>query len=148
MVISHRHFTSLLDMATESRLRCRSLVSQAVDRLALKDYLLFEHGSASADGAGRACIDHMHLHIIPGASKALNCFEGELSRVDESSARTPYIFVEANGEARYYEAPGVPSQYGRRRIWNALGRSDWDWVVHSNHSDVRATIARWVAWRG
>jgi hypothetical protein len=108
-----------------------------------------EHGSSTV-ASGGACIDHVHVNLIPGLGSAARLLDGKLPPIGVDHAlftlrpsAAPYILMRGSGITRLFDAKGVPSQYIRRELFASLGREDWDWAVFPNDDVIDETIALW-----
>jgi diadenosine tetraphosphate (Ap4A) HIT family hydrolase len=123
---------------------------------------VFEHGPRVCDYRGGSCLDHAHLHVVPGvdllddiAVDLMHRLEnpGLFYRVEriESYQRASEIFN--RGQSSYFmaESPDgrrmlaevnfyIPSQYMRRLIGKQTGTDDWDWGVFPEFNMVEKTI--------
>lgn len=145
LVISRRHYTSFAALPLELRHEYETLV-RTVSILVDADILEFEHGSGPANGPSGSCIDHLHVHVMPQCASAVGSIDGLLPTLivdfaDLSECDVPYIWLRANGESRLFDAGGVPSQYGRKCIWEWFGRDDWDWAASPNLRSIMSTIS-------
>ena len=115
---------------------------------------LFEHGScANSETRRSACIEHCHLHIVPGkySLEALDldvrrfrCLEDFIR--DASFDRGYLMYQEPSGAVCCSRDLGV-SQYFRRQIARTLGRpEEWDYAVFPNWPNVRQTC-QWLTTR-
>lgn len=131
--------------------RQKKLIIKAISQKA-GGAICFEHGSTSAKAKGGACIDHAHLHIVPGRlefrehiSKEFREFriEDMESLRDFSKRQKPYLYLQdISGTSYVYEIPSsIPSQY-MRKVWADLyGKPDeWDWQLFPNYPKMKATI--------
>jgi diadenosine tetraphosphate (Ap4A) HIT family hydrolase len=100
--------------------------------------LVFEHGARDPRDGGCG-IYHAHLHVVPVARDfdvptlfglamphAASCFETLFETIGQS---TSYALGGIWGEGYRYQplTTPLPSQYMRRKLTAALGRSQWDW---------------------
>lgn len=98
----------------------------------------FEHGSSKTGSRAGACVDHAHLHFVPG----LYDITAEVSRdfgqmhefatyEDALSAfgQEPYLFYQADGKRAYaVEAHACSTQYLRRLVAAQAGAAErWNW---------------------
>lgn len=145
MVITRGHYTSFASLPVAIRRDFDSIV-EVVRRRCGSDVLEFEHGSGPRSESGGACINHVHVHVIPDAAGAVECIEGLLPRLPVESCseltetHLPYIWLRSNSKSRFYRSSGTHSQFGRRKIWEWFGRHDWDWAANPSQTTVDATI--------
>lgn len=124
----------------------------SIIRRAFGSVICYEHGAISDTRRGGACIDHAHLHIIPGCQGfkelvSMDFTETPVASLDDLKALAnegvPYLFVEDLDQQAYiYRVPDrIPSQY-LRQIWaRALGKPDeWDWGAFPNYSLMKETF--------
>lgn len=122
------------------------------------EFLCFEHGSTVGCGRSSLCsTSHAHLHVLPAAptirSEAIANVEGECFRAgallplgDCARRYRQYLAVfcvtaePKVGIVKLQDAVGLPSQYMRMVIANALGRTEWDWKRSPNQDLLAQTI--------
>jgi len=125
------------------------------------DSLIFEHGEPEAGPLrSGACIDHAHLHIIPGWGHLIDGvarqvpFEtthSSLQEAMEKASRSGYHLAGRIGRngAEIYLRPTfgpTPSQFLRRVVADAAGSSRlWDWRTNWNIASVQRTCQVWRA---
>lgn len=111
----------------------------------------WEHGGVSAPSIPTsACVDHAHLHVVPG-SYDLRLPTGTTvyapdapAMLEEHSAEwrgRPYLMLGSTGSpCALVEDVGVP-QYFRRQLATAIGKPDlWDYAAFPGEANVRATL--------
>lgn len=110
---------------------------------------LFEHGGATSQRSS-ACIDHAHLHVIPGdydISSTINVqnsarYNDVAEFVRSGHDQRPYLMVQESGSACLVTNDQNQSQYFRRHIAKRLNRPDeWDYAACPNYDNVRKTIS-------
>lgn len=114
--------------------------------------VVFEHGVASCDRRAGGCIDHAHLHIIPGridsAGVLARHFRTEsLGGWSDLAAwqGLPYLLTQTgDGPVVVAAAPdNLPSQFLRRHAAAALNVPDlWDWGAYLGLREIEATLNR------
>jgi hypothetical protein len=120
--------------------------------------LIFEHGEPESGPARTgACIDHAHLHILPGMGRFLDRvathfqFDTTYRSLEDAmleADRNGYHLIGAIGEEteihlRSISGP-VPSQFLRRIIARAIGtRDSWDWRADWKVGEVEHTCRIW-----
>lgn len=131
-------------------------VTHAVRRVIRQEYgveaLVFEHGPRVCHYRGGGCLDHTHLHVVPGAD-IMNDLAVDLMtrlslakqfyRVDriEGFDRLSDIFEEGVSSYLFVEAPNstrlvtevnffIPSQYLRQMIAAQRDIRTWSWRLH------------------
>jgi diadenosine tetraphosphate (Ap4A) HIT family hydrolase len=119
--------------------------------LGLPGYVLFEHGAATRDWRGAACIEHAHLHLVPSPDHV------ELNRLMETEypqrqhsgfedIRTldggpPYVLLMNSRGIFSYQTPEIASQYLRKHIaaqWEVPDK--WNWRLHPFGKNFWRTI--------
>jgi len=152
LIFPEEHIESTL------RIRFRERFLELVDRTVSRVVVLFgpvtifEHGNCATPGARRsACIDHAHLHVLPGAYKLagfmqlrstmpMNNNSGELNEYESSDG---YLYLREPAEIAQYAPDPRVSQYFRRKIAEQLNRPDeWDYLMFPRLDNVRETIHR------
>lgn len=150
MVVSRDHCSNLASLSTAAKRQYNRLLDQ-ISKLPpyrRKNLLEAEHGSSSSESGG-ACINHLHVNLIPGLTGLATLFDGKLPQLpiqqlmQLTATAAPYIFMRDGTTLRVYEAIGVPSQLIRRAVFEHLDRSDWDWGVFPNLEIVQETIELW-----
>ncbi len=109
----------------------------------------WEHGGIRAGKLTSACVDHAHLHILPGVVPLHIEPEGLVHYGDISEwwsdARRwrdhPYVaFGHSSTFCIVGPDPGVP-QYFRRQVADFIGRPDeWDYAACPNYTIAKRTI--------
>jgi diadenosine tetraphosphate (Ap4A) HIT family hydrolase len=120
--------------------------------------LVFEHGEPEIGGSrAGACIDHAHLHILPGMGGARDRAMREL-HFETSHQKFEQAMLEADLDG--YHLLGIlggqteielrtavgpsPSQFLRRLVGAAVGAGDsWDWRSDWNLAAVEHTCRVW-----
>lgn len=108
-----------------------------------------EHGGTTAGAAG-SCIDHTHVHLIPGLGNLWTGLDGQLPVIREvrdiagiATLTRPYIFLRNGQDLRAYDATRATGQLVRRMVCQALARDDWDWALFPALDRVGETVALW-----
>ncbi|WP_378616137.1 HIT family protein [Nonomuraea cavernae] len=111
----------------------KELVTRLLTRVYGLPVTFFEHGPATSQGAG-ACIDHAHLHCVPGVATVRARVEAEglsghaLGRAgpaDFYRRGTSYLYVEdAEGPSAYPCTTPLPTQFLRKA---AAELGPWRW---------------------
>lgn len=161
MLVPRGHYYSVLNCPKEILLECQQLLDKCASRLYKiyrQNVLVFEHGSTSEQQKiCGACIDHAHLHVVPGPlkfiSSAMSGFHGwqdgssllDLRSYTHGYAymlvgnplRTPHYWVRRCSET-------MPSQFLRRILAGELGNhEEWDWRKQANTDIFLQTIDDW-----
>ena len=144
MVVTKQHISSLSRLEESELAEYTALVDRIAQVVGETEPLLqAEHGSLA--GVGGGCIEHAHVNIVPGQASASELFSDypESQTIDSAAqlraVQPPYIFL-SGFTVRVLPAAGVPSQLIRRRIWNSIGRSDWDYTLFPNHDLIQLTL--------
>jgi diadenosine tetraphosphate (Ap4A) HIT family hydrolase len=145
---------------TESTLRVRprerflEFVDQAVSRVTavFGPATIFEHGSCATPNARRsACLDHAHLHVLPGSyglagsmqqrsARLLNDIDHALKSLEPADG---YLYLREPSGAVWYAPDPRVSQYFRRMVADYLNAPDeWDYLMFPRLDNVRETIHR------
>lgn len=125
---------------------------------------IFEHGPKVAEFRGGSCLDHAHLHVVPGVNimediavdlihrvnnpglfYRVNRVEGFRKAVDIiHEKKFSYLIAESpNGERIIIEINfRLPSQYMRKIIAKNIGSEKWDWAASPDLEIVDKTIDR------
>lgn len=154
LLCSRAHEPSIASLDSE-RLRRFELLLGFVERVLAQEYSrpwIFEHGMTAGSGSAGGCIDHAHLHLLPGNLRLEECIRG-LGNVEELRDWSalgrwrdrPYILLRGpETKPMICEAPsGLPSQFLRRHAAESLGIGDeWNWAINSHESNIMLTKAR------
>lgn len=113
-------------------------------------YVVFEHGMATCDKRAGGCIDHAHLHVIPGNFDLLGALSEQCEPEPLVSMTAlaawrgrPYLLTRRDaGPVVVCEAPGhLPSQFLRRHAAAALDVPDlWDWGAYLGLKEIDRTL--------
>jgi hypothetical protein len=164
LIVTRRHSSCVLGSleASTARSLTRTL-SNFIARIRTasgleEEFLCFEHGlTVACDDSSLCSTSHGHLHVLPATrtvnTKALASVEGECFRVGALLPLGHYVrqyrqylavFCVTRelriGMVKLQDAAGLPSQYMRMVIANAVGRSDWDWKRYPNKELLAQTI--------
>jgi diadenosine tetraphosphate (Ap4A) HIT family hydrolase len=151
MIVSRTHLPNLGAMSRESIAEYEKLVGAVCSRLGVPRHTVLEaeHGS-HVDDAGGACISHVHVNVIPEMAQYAEMFTHVLPPLpvrhdltDLLDKKAPYILLRNSESAKLHDATGVPSQLIRRRIFELLGRDDWDWGAYPAIGLIERTIELW-----
>lgn len=116
---------------------------------------IFEHGAPHLSGIRRsACIDHAHIHVVPGSFALRETVkledEQEYSSIEEFySGPAPFdgyvMFAEPGDQVVVGRDVGQP-QFLRQKIFATLGRPEaWDYALFPNEEAVAKTIELFTA---
>jgi hypothetical protein len=150
LVFPEQHVESVLRIRQEKSAAFKDLIKRTVRAVGstFGPPTLFEHGSCPREGVRRsACLDHAHVHILPGSydlrSYVTNrgCSQGRASTERSLSGLAGYLFLhEPMMRPIYGRDPGM-SQFFRRQIATALGVADeWDYLLFPRLENVSETI--------
>jgi diadenosine tetraphosphate (Ap4A) HIT family hydrolase len=149
LVFPEQHVESALRIRQETSDAFRDLIQRTVRAVqsAFGPATLFEHGSCSREGVRRsACLDHAHIHILPGCYDLRSYVTRRGGSQDRSvNERTldgaGYLFLhEPMMHPVYGHDPGM-SQFFRRKIATMLGIADeWDYLLFPRLENVSQTI--------
>lgn len=116
------------------------------------DPVVFEHGMTKCGENAGGCIDHAHLHVVPGTVDLVGILAEQFvpevlsNWLELSTWRTrPYLLAQPNrGPTIICEVRGsLPGQFLRRRVAAALGVPDiWDWGAYLGIREIHQTIER------
>jgi ATP adenylyltransferase len=146
LILPREHLTRLSDLPEASLRELYDCVDFVERRLSVRfgsSLYFFEHGVKRGQ---MACgIDHAHLHVVNLPGHIIATVERDVSHRFPSDADGTLHEVLRAGASRRNESylvhgqavgslciafnEHVPSQYVRRRIAKASGRSDWDWKL-------------------
>lgn len=128
------------------------LCKKALKKIYNSNCILFEHGVLSESMIGSNSVNHVHLHILPIEVDLYNTFSHEnfkqINTFDDLKNiallnNIAYLFYENNHGKRFYieDENGVfPSQFFRRQVANAVGRSEeWNWRIYPHYEEFLNT---------
>jgi diadenosine tetraphosphate (Ap4A) HIT family hydrolase len=99
----------------------------------------FEHGASAGGVATGICIEHAHLHLIPGSVRAVEHVEPYVAErpavepIDFASALTAakgaYLYYEDERRTGFLAFPvkPLPEQFIRRMVAEERNLATWDW---------------------
>jgi len=163
LIISKDHCRGMGDIDPSDQQELEEVLHQTKQVVA-ENYgtpFVFEHGPRIGQYRGGGCLDHAHLHVVPGARVmdrlAVDLLKrvqdvGQFYRMDrtEGFERTSEIFHRGSSSYLFLEAPDnrrlitevnfhLPSQYLRRIIAKAQGKKNWDWKKHPGYGTMYRT---------
>jgi diadenosine tetraphosphate (Ap4A) HIT family hydrolase len=161
MLVPRGHFYSALACPDLLLRECDAMIDRCVTRLRdLYDQpvVMFEHGAEpGTQKKCGACIEHAHLHLLPGPSSFVRSVTSE--ERNWVSARTlwglraelgasAYLLAGelAPGRAMFARRPNleVPSQFLRRAFASEVGNDmTWDWRKFPQAETLLRTIRDW-----
>jgi diadenosine tetraphosphate (Ap4A) HIT family hydrolase len=162
LVVPRRHALGILRLPQAALAECDELVAECVRRtrsLYPGPVVLFEHGSADrGNGASGACVEHAHLHLLPGPIELVSRVRARMPRWPEvrqfaeaagAGGRAYLLVGSANPTTAFsvhYNPAAVPSQYFRQHYAILTGAADsWDWRKAPGADLFRRTIEDWTA---
>ena len=145
------HVPNLCSTAPESGFP--EFLRQALSRLGdhLGEVTYWEHGGVSAPSfPTSACVDHAHLHVVPGSyglrlpTRATVDASDVFTMLTEHAAawrERPYLMLgSTRGQCTLTEDVGIP-QYFRRQLAATVGEPDlWDYAAFPGEANIRATL--------
>ncbi len=140
LIITKAHISSLAGLTKPERAELDSVKHDAESLLgeAYGPISFFEHGAEKFAKHAGACIDHAHLHLVPGDFDILPYVARDYpdvesfpsyERVLEAFAGRPYLLFSRKSDQVYgVHAPACATQYLRRLVAQATGfRTMWSW---------------------
>jgi diadenosine tetraphosphate (Ap4A) HIT family hydrolase len=117
------------------------------------DPVVFEHGMANCHAKAGGCIDHAHLHVVPGRLdlRAIleECFSPQVLQDWQALAQwrgVPYLLAQPNDEAPVLictVSDSLPSQFLRRQVAAALGVEEiWNWHDYLGILEIENTLRK------
>lgn len=107
--------------------------------------LELEHGSSHAHSSG-PCIEHAHVHMLPGIADQSDLFAATFPAIESSSSALrgiSYFWVRTRANVVAYDATGARRQEPRILLAERLGLPSWDWLAAPNYAKIRKTISFW-----
>lgn len=146
-----QHVQSTCSLTDESlRLFAEFFATQA--RLLVNGFgslTYWEHGGNDRDERTSACIEHAHVHVLPGTVPLTIAATGLVRYGDVDSwwydaerwRGRPYVmYAYSDGSCVVGQDPGIP-QYFRRQVAYFIRRDDeWDYAACPNYGVVAQTI--------
>lgn len=110
-------------------------------------YFRLEHGSDNITGNGAgACIDHAHIHLIPGDEDVGDNIQRqlpwqELERYEDLNEFKGYPYIYLGRLATHYVVPDprLPGQWVRRQVAAVRGLEQWDWAIVDSTAELMET---------
>jgi diadenosine tetraphosphate (Ap4A) HIT family hydrolase len=155
LVFPEQHVESSLRMSTTAHQAFADLIWTTAGQVEMifGSPTVFEHGTCPNGLLRRsACLDHAHIHIIPGCYNLERRVRSSAESSSQAAARitrrrdSGYLFLqEPDADPLYSDDPGV-SQFFRRHIAGELGEpDDWDYLLFPRLNNVRETITKFPA---
>jgi hypothetical protein len=112
------------------------------------DYVIFEHGQRpDAIGSPGSCIDHAHMHMVPGSEELQSTLLSkldwfELKKYTDLSDYGQDDYTYLRFRNRHYCAvnPHLESQWFRRQVAEMLGIELWDWALYTGKRELEETL--------
>lgn len=140
LIITESHVSSLAGLSRPERdeLDAVKRDAESLLRKAYGPISYFEHGAERFARHAGACIDHAHLHLVPGDFDILPYVARDYPEVEsfasyagvlESFAGRPYLMFGREPDQIFgVHAPACATQYLRRLVSHATGsRTMWSW---------------------
>jgi diadenosine tetraphosphate (Ap4A) HIT family hydrolase len=149
LVFPEQHVESVLRIRQETSAAFRDLIQRTARAVqsAFGPPTLFEHGSCPREGVRRsACLDHAHIHILPGSydlrSHVTSRGGSQGRSVNERTLdEGGYLFLHEPMMRPIYGCDPGMSQFFRRQIATALSIPDeWDYLLFPRLENVSRTI--------
>lgn len=124
--------------------------------------MIFEHGPRIGEYRGGGCLDHAHLHVVPGVDLLSDIGADLMSRLENPGLfhrvdrvdsykrakeilhkeQSSYFVAESPDERRMIVEVNfkIPSQHLRRLIGKQRKTEKWDWALFPQHELVQQTI--------
>lgn len=152
IIVSKEHQLNYFSMDTIKRANLNPLVDYTI-RILGNNVLFAEHGSQNEQSGG-SCIDHTHIHVIPGFESYVDILDNllpiYLEDFDSKSLHKitdidfPYILTfNFRGRGRIYKAYNAHSQMIRQAICSKEKRTDGDWKKIQNNMIIEQTVDIW-----
>lgn len=141
LVIPKGHYTSMAQVPVSYWPELedhKGWVKRLLNQKYSESVSFFEHGAGDIVRRAGACVDHAHLHVVPGdyniepilrrSYPNLRLFGNQADAFD-FFGKQPYIYLE-NSSGKIYgaEAPECSSQFLRRLFAAAAGKPQrWNW---------------------
>lgn len=152
IIVSKQHQLNFFSMDISKRAALSMLIDYS-SRVLGNNILFAEHGSLSEQSGG-SCIDHTHIHVMPGFESYVDVLDNMLPvyledfdlemlhKIDEIDF--PYILTfTLSGRGRVYKAYNAHSQMIRQAICTKEKREDWDWKATQSNVIIEQTIDIW-----
>jgi len=167
LIISKEHYEGVGDVPEELYPELNDLASN-VQRVLQEQYgklpFIFEHGPRVCGIRGGGCLDHAHLHIVPGVDVTSKWAGDMMKRLESAKqfyrvdriegfdrvgdiyrgGKSSYVFVESPQGVRYVSEVNfqIPSQYFRRMIAEQVGSGRWNWRLHPDEETAKRTVEK------
>lgn len=167
MIVSNKHHEGLGDMPKTHYRELQDMIDLArgvIKGEYGKSSLVFEHGPKVRNISGGGCLDHAHLHVVPGVDILREfsidqmrrlAFAGQYYRVERIEGFDKLAEIHHKGRSSYtlVEAPDLtrlvvevnsrlPSQYLRQMVGQNTGSREWSWKQYPNKDLMNKTADR------
>lgn len=158
LINSIDHYDSFLDSNESTIGELRSIISSILkisNKIGIKNYTVFEHGSGSDTPCISGCIKHAHVHLILDSfgvhDDIFNISNRKIQSIPyscllDTSGKKYISIMENNCLGGVFEVGGlVPSQFTRRAIWHHMNKDGWGWNWKQDRGikDVENNILFW-----
>ena len=155
LVIPKQHFLSSLLMPESYIMELLSVIraiSSFYCNYYHKDFVMYEHGTASTENVGGMSVVHAHLHFVPCSQQIVPmCPEFTLLKFQHlfetaqyysEHQNQPYLLLRDVDDNIYFSiSDSIPSQYFRKRVCDICGiPGTGDWKVYPYIDNVKKTI--------
>ncbi|MFJ2646709.1 HIT family protein [Streptomyces sp. NPDC087420] len=152
LVLPLRHVVNASLLSPGERAEFADFVQSVQVRLSAvydRPVTMFEHGGCESEERPRSsCVDHAHVHLVPGVYNLPAATPGRPERHDswcefmESEPKGPYLAC-SDADGTVWQFPDVRRpQFYRRVVAKSLGMADhWDYALHPQWENVRRTYA-------
>lgn len=148
LLVGKSHAASLAALGVTAIEEYERHVGHARAKLGLT-LLEAEHGSNRLQTGG-ACIDHVHVALLPHQGYAVSMLDHKLPLLSSAEPLVsalptdrPYIFLRGSDELRVFDARGVRSQLVRRALACLHGHEEWDWALFDRAELVGQSVDIW-----
>lgn len=167
LVLSKEHKIGVGDVADSQHKELRDVVDHTRSVLQQQygvPSLVFEHGPRVCGVRGGGCLDHAHLHVVPGVTIAKPLLEELLVGLEEAdhffkveriegfkrvadiyaARKTSYLYVDDPSKFSLVTEVNthIPSQFLRRIIAEQKKIDVWDWAVDPDYKTFHRTFDR------
>jgi diadenosine tetraphosphate (Ap4A) HIT family hydrolase len=155
LLVPETHVYSFRQVKLGLRPALARMACIAIKRLSLiyGPVTAFEHGACGEALSGSACINHAHLHLVPGVYGLTNHLGKDRARFEslgdflKASGNDPYLMCQDPGGPVVSAPDAGLGQYFRRIIARELLVPDeWDYALYRRFDNISATykeLGRW-----
>lgn len=166
MLVPRNHYYSTLSCTSAMLQECSELLNRCgsvLRSIYRQGVIVFEHGATATESRKcGACIEHAHLHVVPGPSSFVAAARSKFRDWQSGSSilelpdlveNSPYMLVgSCTRRPRFWVrrcSDTVPSQLLRRVLARELGNpTEWDWRKHVGSNVFIKTITDWKNYVG